>query len=227
MVKPVLFTMHLGIAEAGKVHALAGRHSEALRHYREAIRLAVAAKAPEIFFRHYSQCVLESLEKSGGDADIIAYCEAAETHYASLDADTPLHRKDRGATLERLDGVLVIRGHEHDLRARTGLRGGSRHFQPGEAGHADVEEGDVRRVLGQGFDRAGAVLAFGQHVQLRPGEAQLVDERLPQQGFVFGNDAGAHGLRHRDHSGWRSSGLQWQRPTAPSWSRQHRSGSWR
>ena len=61
MADPVAFSMHLGIAEAGKVHALAGRHPEALRHYREAIRLAVSSKAPEIFFRHYSQCVLESL----------------------------------------------------------------------------------------------------------------------------------------------------------------------
>ena len=117
MADPALFSMHLGIAEAGKVHALAGRHAEALRHYREAIRLAVAAKAPEIFFRHYSQCVLESLEKSGGDADIIAYCEAAETHYASLDADTPLHRKDRGATLERLGLAFLRSGNTDAARA--------------------------------------------------------------------------------------------------------------
>ena len=105
--------LHLNIAEAGKVHALANRHAEALRHYREAIRLAVGAGAPEIFFRHYSQCVLESLERSGGDADIIAFCEAAEAHYARLnetgeDADTPLHRKDRGSILERL-GLAELR----------------------------------------------------------------------------------------------------------------------
>jgi tetratricopeptide (TPR) repeat protein len=105
--------LHLNIAEAGKVHALADRHGEALRHYREAIRLAVAAKAPEVFFRHYSQCVLESLEQSGGDADIIAFCEGAEAHYAELnasglDADTPLHRKDRGSLLERL-GLAELR----------------------------------------------------------------------------------------------------------------------
>jgi tetratricopeptide (TPR) repeat protein len=105
---PEAHSLHLNIAEAGKVHALAGRHAEALRHYREAIRLAVAAKAPEIFFRHYSQCVLESLERSGGDADIIAFCEAAEAHYAKQDADTPLHRKDRGSILERL-GLAELR----------------------------------------------------------------------------------------------------------------------
>jgi hypothetical protein len=116
--------LHLNIAEAGKVHALAGRHGEALRHYREAIRLAVAAKAPEVFFRHYSQCVLESLEQSGGDADIIAFCEAAEAHYAKLnatglDADTPLHRKDRGSILER-QGLAELRSGD-TATARTTL----------------------------------------------------------------------------------------------------------
>jgi hypothetical protein len=114
---PIAHGMHLGIAEAGKVHALANRHAEALRHYREAIRLAVASKAPEIFFRHYSQCVLESLEQSGGDADIIAFCTAAEAHYDGLDADTPLHRKDRGSILERLALAELRRGDAAAARA--------------------------------------------------------------------------------------------------------------
>lgn len=117
MAEPAAHSLHLGIAEAGKVHALANRHAEALRHYREAIRLAVAAKAPEIFFRHYSQCVLESLEQSGGDAEIIAFCEAAEAHYAGLDADTPLHRKDRGTSLERLGLAELRRGDAAAARA--------------------------------------------------------------------------------------------------------------
>ena len=54
--------LHLGIAEAGKLLAIKGRHREALHRYREALRLAHSARAPQLFGRHYLQCVLESLE---------------------------------------------------------------------------------------------------------------------------------------------------------------------
>lgn len=127
MANPQAHVIHLGIAEAGKVHALAHRHSEALRHYREAIRIAVAAQAPEIFFRHYSQCVLESLEQGGSNDEVVLYCEAAEAHYAGLDVDTPLNRKDRGAILERLGIAELRRGRIDAARAAldraTGIAG--------------------------------------------------------------------------------------------------------
>ena len=54
--------LHLSVAEHGKLCLLRGDVSEALRHFREAIRISVSAQAPEVFFRHYSQCVLEALE---------------------------------------------------------------------------------------------------------------------------------------------------------------------
>lgn len=48
-------TVHLSIAETGKLFALKNNHVQALKHYREAIQLAVSSKAPEVFFRHYTQ----------------------------------------------------------------------------------------------------------------------------------------------------------------------------
>ena len=75
------FALHLGIAERGKLHALAGDHREALLHYRAAIRLAVEQGAPEVFFRHYTECVLESLELTGSFAEVIDYCDRAIAHY--------------------------------------------------------------------------------------------------------------------------------------------------
>jgi hypothetical protein len=42
----------------------------------------------------------------------------------------------------------------------------------------------------------GAVLAFGEDLQLRPGLAELFDQFLAQQRFVFGNDAGKNRLSH-------------------------------
>ena len=102
------------------------------------------------------------------------------------------------AALEGVDRVLVVGGDEHDLRARAGLGRGGGDFQAGQARHADVEEGDVRLVLGDRFQRAGAVLALGDDLAARgQASAQLVDQRLAQQRFVFGDDAGAQvALRH-------------------------------
>jgi len=94
--------IHFSIAETGKCLALKGRHRDALQHYREALRLAVSSCAPEIFFRHYTQCVLESLELTGEYKEIIEFCRHADIHYASLDLHGSLHRRDHGSVLERL-----------------------------------------------------------------------------------------------------------------------------
>lgn len=105
---------HLGIAEAGKLAALAGEHDDALRHYREALRMAVAAGAPEVFFRHYTQCVLESLERSGSYAEVIEYCERADEHYRGVAHLTAFQRRDHGAMLERLGSVLAKAGRSEE-----------------------------------------------------------------------------------------------------------------
>jgi len=109
--------LHVGIAEAGKLAALKGEHAEALRHYREALRLAHAIRAPEVFFRHYTQCVLESLERSGAQDEVIAFCENADDHYRGLATSTALHARDHGALLERLGVALLRRGDADAARA--------------------------------------------------------------------------------------------------------------
>ncbi len=102
--------LHLGIAEQGKLHALAGDHQEALRHYREAIRLAVGSGAPEVCFRHYTQCVLESLEHTGAWAEILAFCERVRAHYAANPPPHELARLDLACAHEREGVVLLKRG---------------------------------------------------------------------------------------------------------------------
>lgn len=105
---------HLRIAEAGKVAALAGDHDEALRHYREALRRAVAEGAPEVFFRHYTQCVLESLERTGSYPEVIEYCERADRHYLGVAHLTAFQHRDHAATLERLGAVQAKTGRTDD-----------------------------------------------------------------------------------------------------------------
>ncbi len=75
--------MHVGLAEQGKLHAVRGEHALALTYYREALRLAVGSTAPEVFFRHYMECTLESLERMECYAEVLEFCERAVAHHAS------------------------------------------------------------------------------------------------------------------------------------------------
>ncbi|MEH6491987.1 hypothetical protein [Halopseudomonas sp.] len=103
--------LHLGIAEQGKLLALKGKHQAALEHYREALRLAVSSRSPEVFFRHYTQCVMESLELSGELDSVLRYCNEAEQHYQQLSSALALVRRDRAENLQRR-GCILLRQHQ-------------------------------------------------------------------------------------------------------------------
>jgi len=106
----------LGIAEQGKLHALNSGHQEALRHYREALRLAVSCQGGDLFFHHCTQCIMESLELSGSHEAVADYCIRAEDHYASLDYDDPLIDRQRGANLERLAVARFLMGDKDEAK---------------------------------------------------------------------------------------------------------------
>lgn len=147
--------LHLGIAEQGKLHALAGDHSEALRHYREAIRLAVGSGAPEVCFRHYTQCVLESLEHTGAWDEVLAFCERVQGHYAAHPPPHELARLDLASAHEREGVVLLKRGDA--AAAQAALARAVEHAGPGRLPLAEELLGwlrrgmqiDARRVLQQ------------------------------------------------------------------------------
>lgn len=69
------YSFHLGIAEKGKIYAVAGNHKEALRHYKEAIKMTQNQVNGEMFFQHYIQCAMESMELMGAYEEVINYCE--------------------------------------------------------------------------------------------------------------------------------------------------------
>lgn len=132
-------SLHLGYAEQGKLLALQGRHPDALRHYREAIRLAVANDAPPVFPRHYSQCVVESLERIGAWEEVLRYCDAALAHYAATPPGTPLAKRDRASHHERRGVILLKAGRPDEARGAF------------EAALADPEAGELplaRTLLG-------------------------------------------------------------------------------
>ncbi|MEL6536537.1 MAG: peptidylprolyl isomerase [Bacteroidota bacterium] len=109
-------SLHLGIAERGKMHALAGDYPEALRHYREALRMAQEQSDTNVFFQHYTQCVMESLERSGAHTEVISYCEKVNQHFEEHPADTTLGRRQHAAVLERWAVQLIRQGEGTDSR---------------------------------------------------------------------------------------------------------------
>lgn len=103
-------SLHLGIAEQGKSHAVDGEHVLALTYYREAMRMAVHAEEPEIYFRHYLECTLESLELMSSYGEVLEYCDRAVAHYDEHPPEHALARRDLASIYERRGAVLLKAG---------------------------------------------------------------------------------------------------------------------
>ena len=102
--------LHFGIAEHGKICALQGDHVNALMHYREAINLSVKNQAPEVVFRHYLECSLESLEHMGAYSELIDYCNRAIDHYRCHPPQNLLAYFDLASIHQRHGVVLLKQG---------------------------------------------------------------------------------------------------------------------
>ena len=114
-------SQHLAAAETGKHAALRGEHQAALGHYREAMRLAVSMKAPEVFFRHYLESALESLELMGAFDNVLEYCDRAILHY---ELNPPAHEVASLdlAWIHQRRGVVLLKSGRRD-EARAALAG--------------------------------------------------------------------------------------------------------
>ena len=105
--------LHVGIAEQGKLYALQGDHARALHYYRVAMRLTVEAGGPEIFFRHYLDCVMESLEHMGAYAEVLAYCDKAIALYDERPPPNEMAVLDL-ATIHLRRGVVLLKSGDKD-----------------------------------------------------------------------------------------------------------------
>ena len=102
----------LGLTEQGKLYAIENNVEEALRHYREALRLAKDCKNADVFFHHTTQCIMELLEVAGNYDLVIEYCTRSEAHYADIETDfkNTLLSKQRAANVERLGIAQLLSG---------------------------------------------------------------------------------------------------------------------
>lgn len=111
--------LHYGIVEMGKVYCLEGNYGEALRHYREGIRLCTTGeKKPEVFFQHYTQCVMEALELSGTYDEVISYCEKTKSFLEPKLEDSDFTKRYYASLLER-EAIQYI--HKEEKESATQL----------------------------------------------------------------------------------------------------------
>lgn len=156
-------TLHMGIAEQGKVHALRGDHAAALEHYRYAMNLTVQHKHPEVFFRHYLECVVESLEHTGAYEEVLNYCDKAIGLYQDNPPPNEMAEFDL-ANIHLRRGIILMKSGDK------------------EQALADIKK--VRALLPKGYKLplADTILRWLQtnlHVQPK----RIVEEQQRQQYF--------------------------------------------
>lgn len=105
--------LHSGIAEQGKLLAISGDHSGALEHYRYAMNLSVEHKHPEVFFRHYLECVIESLEHTGAYEEVLNYCDKAIELYQQTPPPNEMAEFDL-ANIHFRKGVILFKSGDKD-----------------------------------------------------------------------------------------------------------------
>jgi len=106
--------LHMGLAEQGKIYALSGNHNMALTYYRQAIYMTVKEKDPEVFFRHYLECVMESLEHTGSYEEVLAYCDKAVEFYEDNPPPNPLAQIDLAHIYLRKGVALMKIGEKEE-----------------------------------------------------------------------------------------------------------------
>ncbi|SNR14103.1 hypothetical protein [Tenacibaculum jejuense] len=108
--------LHYRIAERGKMHALDKNYKEALRHYKEALKLTREQKDSELFFQHYSQCVMETLELSGAYDQVISFCENYRAFLQEKEEDF-LVQKHNAFVSERQAIQHILRGEQEEAKS--------------------------------------------------------------------------------------------------------------
>lgn len=103
----------MGVAEQGKLYALQGNHKLALQYYRAAMQMTVQAGDPEVFFRHYLECVIESLEQTESYPEVLEYCERVLQHYQLNPPPNPMAVMDLAHIYQR-KGINLFKSGDRE-----------------------------------------------------------------------------------------------------------------
>ena len=110
--------------------------------------------APDLTVRHHFDDLLELVVQRAPPAAGRSELSRRRARASACSSRAGVHRLQQvvdGVDLERLDGVLVEGGHEHQRRRRRRSRSSRRRAtsKPAQARHLDVEEHEVGLVRGR------------------------------------------------------------------------------
>mgnify|MGYP000515969809 CR=1 FL=1 len=108
-------TLHIRFAEKGKMYSLEGNYKEALRHYKEAIKMMQQTKDSDIFFQHYSQCVMEALEQLGSYDEVISFCKNYRDFLADKETNV-LVKKHNAFVCERQAIQHILKEEQEEAK---------------------------------------------------------------------------------------------------------------
>ncbi len=149
------FPLHLRIAESGKVFAVNGDFRRALGCYRLAMHMVRQSRSPEVFFRHYLECLIEAMELNGDYEEVLTFCERMQELHENLEEAGELEQLDR-ANLHQRRGIILLK-MERDR-------------------DAEHELAEAARLSGNGLSLSATVLRWVRS-RLRPNSSRLLEEQ--------------------------------------------------
>lgn len=108
--------LHMGVAEQGKLYALEENYPMALAHYQQAVHLCVQGKDPEVFFRHYLECIMEVMEQDKNFDKVLDYCNKAIEHYGEGPAPNAFATKDQAYIHQKKGIILLKMGNKEEAK---------------------------------------------------------------------------------------------------------------
>jgi len=112
--------LHMGVAEQGKIYAVDGDHQTALLYYRRAMHMTIQDGDEEWFFRHYLECMIETLEVLESYSEVLEYCDKAIALYATKPPEDPISIRDL-AHIHQRRGIILLKTGDNE-NAKSDLR---------------------------------------------------------------------------------------------------------
>lgn len=100
--------IHVGLAEQGKIHAVAEEYEKALTYYRKAIEMTLIGEdtTTTIYTRYYVLCLLEALELNGSYTSVLQYCQRV---LSTIEEGTESVEPEQVADVWQRNGVVLLK----------------------------------------------------------------------------------------------------------------------
>jgi tetratricopeptide (TPR) repeat protein len=101
--------VHAAIAEQGKIYAKEEKYDTALQYLNQALQMAIQSEEPNLFIRHYLECILQVLELKGAYDTVLDYCHSMLQGFAGRKGSLSAKETRELALVYLREGILLIK----------------------------------------------------------------------------------------------------------------------